>query len=61
MVFTVIEANANIGTEKIKMKIISRETLSDYQKDFLQTLKRDEVIKYGKAMGWTVLDISEWE
>lgn len=61
MIFTDIEAYENFGNQRIKMRIISREKLSDNQKEYLSTLKRDEVIKYGKVKGWTVLDIQEWK
>ena len=59
MEFTIVEVNPNFGYGKHKMKIISREPLSDYQKRYLASLKRDEVIKYGKLYGWTVLDMED--
>ncbi len=59
MVYTDIEVKANFGYEKIKMRVISREKLSDLQKEYLSSLRRDEAIKYGNLKGWKVLDINE--
>lgn len=61
MIYTDIYVNENFGNHKIKVRIVSREPLTDYQKEYLSTLKRDEVITYGKIRKWTVLDIQEWE
>lgn len=61
MVSTIIEVKANFGDEKVKIKIFSQENLSEYQKKYFSTLKRDEAIKYGTAMGWKVIDIQDWD
>ena len=61
MVSTIIEVRANFGNERVKMKIFSQENLSEYQRKYFSTLKRDEAIKYGTAMGWKVIDIEEWD
>ena len=59
MGYTVIEVKENFGNKRIKVKIISREHLSDSQKQYFSSLKRDEAIKYGNAKGWKVLDVEE--
>lgn len=61
MVSTIIEVRANFGNERVKMKIFSQENLSEYQRKYFSTLKRDEAIKYGTVMGWEVIDIEEWD
>ena len=55
----IIEVKANFGDGKVKMKVISRELLSEFQKKHLSSLKRDEAIKYGNINGWKVLDIED--
>ena len=60
MKHTILEVKENFGDKKIKIKVISRESLSDYQKKYFTTLRRDEAIKYGNTMGWIVLDIEDW-
>ena len=56
----ILEIKENFGDGKIKMKVISREPLSDYQKEYMKALRRDKAIEYGNLMGWIVLDIEDW-
>ena len=56
----IVEIKSNFGNDKVKMKIFSQKALSKIDIDYIHTLRRDELIKYGKVRGWTVLDITEW-
>lgn len=60
MTQTIVEVKSNFGNDKVTMKIFSQNTLTDSEIDYISTLKRDELIKYGKIKKWTVIDISEW-
>ena len=57
---TIIEVRENFGDKKTKLKVFSRGPLSEIQKEYLSSLRRDDAIKYGNTQGWTVLDMSEW-
>ncbi|MBE6789721.1 MAG: hypothetical protein E7535_00855 [Ruminococcaceae bacterium] len=60
MTQTIVEIKSNFGNDKVKMKIFSQNALSKIDIDYIHTLRRDELIKYGRVRGWTVLDITEW-
>ncbi len=60
MTQTIVEVKSNFGNDKVTMKIFSQNTLTDSERDYISTLKRDELIKYGNIKKWTVIDISEW-
>ena len=59
MVFTDIEVKANFGTGSIKMRVISRTPLSDADRRYITSLRRDEAIKYGNVRGWKVIDMED--
>ncbi len=60
MVSTIIEVKANTGSENVKMKIFSKAPLSETEKTYFASLKRDDAFKYGRSKGWKVVDIEEW-
>ena len=60
MTQTIVEIKSNFGNDKVKMKIFSQTDLSDFEKEYISTLKRDELIKYGDIKKWKVIDITEW-
>ena len=60
MTQTIVEIKSNFGNDKVKMKIFSQNALSKIDMEYIHTLRRDELINYGRVMGWTVLDITEW-
>lgn len=61
MTQTIVEVKSNFGNDIVKMKIFSQNTLTDFDMEYISTLKRDELIKYGNIKKWTVIDITEWE
>ena len=56
----IIEVKENHGDGRIKVKVFSHEVLTEEQVNFLSTMTRDEVLKYGTLQGWKVIDISDW-
>ncbi len=61
MTQTIVEVKSNFGNDKVKMKIFSRNALTNIEIDYISSLKRDELIKYGNIKKWTVIDITDWE
>jgi len=47
MFSTVIEVKANLGNGTVKVKVISKEQLSEAQINYLCSLRRDEAMKKG--------------
>lgn len=60
MEHTIVEVKSNTGNETVKMKIYSQKSLTEAERKYVYSLKRDELFKYGKLKGWNVVDISEW-
>lgn len=61
MTQTIVEIKSNFGNDKVKMKIYSQKPLSEFEKKYVNSLRRDELFQYGKIKNWNVVDISEWE
>lgn len=59
MEFIVVEVKENVGSGKLKVKIISRDKVTDPTISLVKDMTLDEVRKYGKIMGWTVLVMND--
>lgn len=59
MEFIVVEVKENVGSGKLKVKIISRDKVTDPTISLVKNMTLDEVRKYGKIMGWTVLVMND--
>ena len=59
MVYTELTVKENFGNKKMRIRIISRETISDSLKQIIQNMTFNEVLSYGNMKGWKVLSLEE--
>ena len=56
---TIIDVKENVGSGKLKVNIISRNKITDLTIRLVKDMTLDEVRKYGKINGWTVLVMND--